>query len=144
MTTIPCVRCSAPIERKLGRGRKPKYCQDCAIIINREKQRDRDKAIHEDQALVRAVAENLREHLDPSHYARLDDYINSLGMASHLNYLRAPVVPDRQPVGTLSDAGSNDGVSTYFTDLAADLEYKRMQLVTHDWFKENPRWTDGI
>ena len=91
--------------------------------------------------MIREVAENLREYLDPSHYPMVDEYVASLGIPRSS---ALPVVADRMPAGSSSDNGSDDGVSTRYKDLAEELETKRAEVMAHRWFTENPHWTVGL
>lgn len=138
--TLPCVDCGAPIDRK-PRGPKPKRCPPCAKRVDREKRAERHRDIEADRALVRSVAENLREYVTPDMWARVEDYVAAIGVRPNTE---PPLVPDRMPDGTLSDAGPDEGTSTNWTDLAADLEQRRMSVIMHEWFADNPRWLDGV
>jgi hypothetical protein len=52
-----------------------------------------------------------------------------------------PTVMDRQPSGYLTPAGSDEGRSTFFKDLAADLDYACKQVAKHEWWSENRHWS---
>lgn len=141
ITTIPCLRCSESFERN---SRAPsKYCKPCRKAINVEKQFDRRNVIAEDQKLLREVAELLREHLDPSMYQKVEEYVQSLGVPV-VSLGDSGMVADRMPEGSSSPGGSDDGTSTNYPDLFAQLEARRLEVIMHDWFKENPHWTEGM
>ena len=75
-----------------------------------------------------------------SMYPRISDYAESLDA-----YDRSlPIVPDRMPDGANSPAGPDDGTSTYFGDLADELDAHARMVAQHPWFAANPHWAYGL
>lgn len=137
--TIPCVECGEPIERK-PRGPKPRHCRPCAKRIDNAKRTERRREIESDRAVVREIANNLREYVTDDMWATIEEYIAGIGVTAK----DAPIVPDRMPDGAMSDTGPDEGTSTGWADLADELERRRMRAIMHDWFTDNPRWLDGV
>lgn len=141
MTTIPCVECLDPIEVK-ARGRKPRFCGACVANRRRLEDQSRKRQIREDQAELREAAENLRDVLDPSMFVHINAYVQSMGV--DLRPRDIPLSHDQMPDGSASNGGSDDGMSTTLPSLQAELDLRRMEVIAHDWFKDNPRWNDGL
>lgn len=137
--TIPCSRCGTDVTVK-PHGR-PKYCPPCGVVVNREKQLERNREVEADRRLLREVANNLRGYVTADMWARVEDYLDSLGLPPDSE---PPIVPDRMPDGTMSDGGPDEGVSTNWKDLQQELDERRMRVIMHDWFTDNPRWLDGV
>ena len=137
MITSPCQQCGNPFDH---RQRNARFCPDCRRAKHRALVASRDARAREARAEVQAVAESLRPYLMPDQYARVEEYIAALGVPVR----DAPVVHDRQPDGTMSNGGSDDGVSTTDEALASDLEARRLAVIAHDWFTEHPAWQAGL
>lgn len=137
-TTKTCLRCGGTFEAKRSTAR---YDDSCRINVNRENTAARKRDIDEQRAEVRVIAESLRPYLMPEMYDRVDVYLQSIGIAHHE---QPPIVPDRMPAGTMSNAGPDEGCSTTRLDLEAELEARRLEVIVHDWFTEHPNWLDGV
>lgn len=137
MRTSICGRCGLSFEHKrVG----AKFCPSCHVTINREKQVERNAAVRVAQSEVLAVAESLRPYLMPEHYAKIEDYLAELGVPMP----EAGISHDRMPDGTMSNGGSDDGMSTTDIDLADVLDVRRLEVIAHDWFIEHPNWQEGL
>lgn len=134
--SVPCIDCGKVFERIRRSGR---YCSECRARIKRENDKDRRSAAREEQAGLRQLAESMREYLTEDMYATVTEYIDSLGVP-----LATPVTTDRMPPGTLSGFGPNEGMTTEWKDLQLDLDKRRLQIIMHDWFKDNPHWAVGV
>ena len=144
MTTrpdIPCLDCGVIIVQA-ARGRTARHCAECRVKRKLAQDAERSAAIRADQDLLRQVAESLRDHLDPSMYVKVDEYVASLGVQVTRDTL--PLSHDAMPDGSFSNAGSDDGMSTTYPDLQADLDARRLEVIVHDWFAEHPHWTVGL
>ena len=88
------------------------------------------------------VAESLREYVDATMWSTISEWF-----AAHDNPLPndpLPLVIDRMPASARSAAGPNEGITTSDGDLAAMLEARRLEVIAHDWFRENPNWAVGV
>ena len=129
--TMTCLDCGKPFT--VGRKRTHK-CDDCRNKDWNSYQADRRKQI--------------REGVWPALHSRLPEEV-SVNLATFVDEFVAaerfqPAVVDRQPSGYLTPAGSDEGRSTFFKDLAADLDYACKQVAKHTWWIENPHWSYQI
>lgn len=123
---IPCFRCDEPF---IQHRRSPShYCKPCRIIRHRESTRNRQREVREQ---AEAIVSRLPQEVSL-------DYV--LYMASVAQNDGGSLSRDRQPEGTKSPRGSDDGRSTYFSDLAEELDIKCRESAVHSWWDENPHW----
>lgn len=131
--TSTCIICHAAFAYTT---RPTRYCKACRIARDIESKRERRRKVSDDQHMLHTIAEGMRDFLEPSMYAQIEDYIESLGV----HVTRVALVPDRMPAGANTPAGPDEGHSTNYADLAGQLHAKRMGVIMHDWFRENPHW----
>ena len=127
MQTIPCLRCTSPFERK-RRGPTAHYCKPCRVVVKRERNRVRmaEHRADVDQALSRIPSEI-------SVSAREWAYASNV-----LAGCKLPTQNDRMPARSKTPLGSEDGRSTYFTDLAEDLDGLAAASVRHTCLDTKP------
>lgn len=122
-----CLECKKPFTS--GR-KKTHICPACRNVQWNEYQTDRRRQI--------------KEGVWPALHARLPDEVSLTveGMVDEfLKHERVlATVMDRQPSGYTTPAGSDEGRSTFFKDLAADLDYMGKQVAKHEWWSENIHW----
>ena len=120
MKPIQCLRCSEPFERK-PRGPMAHHCPMCRVVIKRERTRARMAAR---RAEVDVALSRLPHEVSLS--AREWAYEAATRAGEKL-----PVQNDRMPEGSKTPSGSDDGRSTYFTDLAEDLDILSADATRH-------------
>jgi hypothetical protein len=111
MHTIPCLRCETLFERK-RRGPVAHHCQTCRSALSRERARAR-------YAARRAAVEEAVNRLPYEVSVSAREWVyESATLAGD----KLPTQNDRMPPGSKTALGSEDGRSTYFTDLAETLD----------------------
>lgn len=132
MAVLPCYRCQAQFECK---PRNPShFCEICRIKINREKARERQR-----QKLDRV--QKMIASLPDSRSIVLRGQEDALVSALQD---RITTVQDRQPEGWKSPSGSEDGRSTYFKELAGELDTLSAEAANDPWWEANPHWAFGL
>lgn len=126
--TRRCVTCKT--EFVLPRaGKSPHLCPACRI---------KERAVY-DAKRYQELKEGVWQRIaDPAEVALTFD---QFAEAVIKDERRLPISQDRQPVGYLTPAGSDEGRSTFFKDLAADLDYACKQVAKHEWWEENVHWS---
>lgn len=126
------------------------FCPACRVERKREADRVRVRTWRAEVAEAREnAAEILNGYvnggMDEGYVEPIRDYVDDIAeeMASTVPR-RLDTVPDRMPPGSNSPAGSDDGTSTYFSDLAEDLDRHAREVAKHPWFAENPHWAYGL
>lgn len=132
-----CRRCTVVFTRRSAR--PPKYCPECRPVVKRERDQARIAEMRADlrdkQSLLREIAEPMRLHLTHDMQRLMDEWIGQLDVDPDKF---APVMDD-----SFRGAGKNgpdEGCSTGFTDLADELERRRVAAIMHDWHAEHPGW----
>lgn len=125
--TSDCLECGRSFNLPRA-GKSPHICPACRREEFRAYQADRYKQIKE------GVWDRIADPADVS--LNFDQFA-----ASVLKDDRLPIATDRQPVGYLTPAGSDDGTSTFFKDLAADLEWSSKVVAKHEWWEQNGHWS---
>lgn len=120
MHTIPCLRCTTPFERK-RRGPSAHHCPACRVVIKRGRTRER---MAEYRSTVDAALSRLPSEVSVS--AREWAYATAVRAGGKL-----PTQNDRMPEGSKTPLGSEDGRSTYFSDLAEDLDVLAADSTRH-------------
>jgi|SRR5690606_12020812 len=129
----PCARCGEEYERKGGY-----FCPSCRDARKRETdRRTKEKRRQE----IREAIERVRDVIPTGMVVDWDLFADEL--ASDPDD-QVPAVVDRQPVGWKSPRGSEDGRSTFFKDLAGELDWLERQANEHPWWAENPNWSIGL
>lgn len=125
--TMTCLECKMTFIV----GRKPAHhCPACRKDQWNDYQADRRRQIKE--GVWPALHARLPEEISIEVSGMIDDFLR--------NERVLPTVMDRQPTGYMSPAGSDEGRSTFFKDLAADLDYACKQVAKDTWWVENPHW----
>lgn len=136
---VSCAQCGVRFPRTSRR--PPKYCPDCRPGAKRARDASRNAAARADvatkQAVLREILEPLRDVLADGLVRRAEDYIASIGPSDDGI---VPIVRDQQPARTASPSGSDDGVSTNYADLSAELERRQSEAASHDWHLDHPWW----
>ncbi len=133
MHTIPCLRCETPFERK-RRGPVVHYCRPCRV----ERKREYDRAYRRQQD---QVIEDLQARLPDEMTVHLDELRGVLGLCEAETL---PLAHDRMPAGSKSPVGSDEGRSTYFTDLAGELDTLSREAASHPWWSTEPHWAHDL
>lgn len=129
--SIPCLRCETSFEQY--RRSPSHFCRPCRVIRNREAQRTRSHRSAEQLA-------ELRTRLPAEVSVHLEVYGHALGLHGQA----LPAVSDRMPVGTKSPAGPDEGRSTYFAELAGELDTLGREAAGDPWWDENPHWAFAL
>lgn len=132
--TVPCIACGTPFERK-KRGPIAHHCPDCRQARNRNLTRER---MQEMRTAYYEVCSRLPEEV------ALTASLDSEEMAYVLGWGKKAVVADMQPAGTKTPRGSEDGTSTWFTDLAGELETRARIAANDPWWAAHPHWCFGL
>lgn len=126
---IPCLRCDKPYQPT----KSEHFCRDCARAIDREKSAQRSKE----------RASRAREAIEFSPYATAEwtvdltaERLEEIGLA--LESGDPSLVLDTMPQGANSPAGPNEGRSTFFRDLAGELDTLCAEAARDSWWKDNP------
>ena len=123
---IPCYECGKTFTQH--RRSPSHYCKPCRVLRHRESTKNR---YHQ----VRHQAEEIVSRLPEEVSVSYEVYAIALSMVDG-----AAMTRDRQPTGTKSPRGADDGRSTFFTDLAGELDRKCAEAAEHAWWNENPHW----
>ena len=109
------------------------FCLDCSAAIAREKARERQK--------VRRI--RAKDAIAFSPYATAEwavdltvERLEEIGLA--LETGDPALVLDKMPDGSNSPAGPNEGRSTFFRDLAGELDELCAIASRDEWWAENP------
>jgi hypothetical protein len=124
-----CLRCDRPYKPR----KSEHFCPDCSAAIKREKDRQTRK-----ERATRA-----KEAIEFSPYATADWAVNltderleDIGLA--LETGEPALVLDKMPDGANTAAGPNEGRSTFFRDLAGELDTLCAVASNDSWWTENP------
>lgn len=130
--TVECIWCGNKFERSRRWGY---FCETCRIKRNREKARQISAQRY---AEFSESVSALRTSLGEEYIPKIDEYMATLELGEGEE---VGLVHDRMPDGANSPYGPDEGRSTFFKDLAADLDYACKQTAKHEWWSENPHWT---
>ena len=127
-TTVPCLRCKAPYERK-QRGRHTTFCPVCRAGNKLAADRQRAQRVYDAGQRILDLAASLWPELDDAQRWRAAEYFRDLGL-----------VPDRMPPGSTTAAGPDEGRTTSYADLDEELTRRSRAAAEHPWFEEHPHW----
>lgn len=148
--TLNCLRCGDEYEQE--KRRASHFCAACRVEIDREKAAERMRRLRGVSSRVTldiVMGENVSDddgddgstewlmgarRVDV--FARAADYIDRVESGGLFD-----LVPDRMPAGHSSPAGPDEGTSTNWTDLAAELDRHARDVAGHYWFGRNPHWS---
>lgn len=137
--TYPCAECGEQYEQ--GRRRATPYCPDCRRVRKLANMRvvSRDRRARAARENVSDVLDDyLRQGMDPDYVelmrARVDDHLDDVIPAEWSGQSEVPLS------GANTAAGPDEGTSTYFADLADELDALHDRAVKHGWWLDNPNW----
>lgn len=128
--SVNCLRCSVQFERQRV---SEHFCRTCAEARAREIRKLRGRERYE---LGKELVDEYRK-ANPEWVADIsEERLEEIGLATE--HGDASLVLDKMPDGANSPAGPEEGRSTYFRDLADELDLLCYEAAHHEWWPANP------
>ena len=125
-----CLWC--PVRFQIKRKRVA-LCPGCRIKRNRLQQRKRDRERSEERStILNNVLPMLELQLHPLARVLVDNYLEQRSDETCLP------LQMRSAPGTKTASGADEGRSTYYADLAAELDELSAEAANHPWWTDNP------
>lgn len=130
--TKTCLWCTAEFTIKRKR---VALCPDCRKKRHQEERNKLRRSYAEKRAnLLNEILPDVPAELHSAARQHATEIINEL----YSNPLEGPLAKSPQPDGTKSRRGSNDGCSTWYKDLAGQLEMSARAAEQDDWWLTHP------
>lgn len=141
MTAYTCALCGAPYTLDQPR-RTTRYCAPCRErrrverkrLLNAQRNRTRDN-------VVDVLDEYTRQGMSPDYVDMMRERIGEVIDEVMPAWREHPELPIS---GALTPEGPDEGTSTYFTDLADELDAHAARVAEQPWWSDNPGWADGL
>lgn len=125
-----CLRCAELYEPRRA---SEHFCEDCSKARKREQDRERKRERYE---VGKTALSGIRGRLAEWAADLTHEHYEEIGLA--LENGDPSLVLDKMPDGANSPAGPEEGRSTFFKDLAGELDELGRVAAAHPWWVENP------
>lgn len=138
--TLDCLSCGGPYEQE--RRRASHFCPDCRKARHRERMAAAQRELYEARRSVDDRLDTYRAlGMSDEYVQRYRDDLDELAVGMRAYASPRDTVPDRMPPGANAPTGPDDGCSTGWKDLQAELDERAFAAASHPWFAENPHWS---
>ena len=148
MNAARCLRCDGPKPAS-----RSHFCDDCRRDLQRERNRENMKERRQRaRDIIANLPEDLRMRVDDADYEALD--LDSKRLPDEVSIRLAEfmdetaqgadedgrLIRDKMPDGASTPAGPDEGRSTFFRELAGELDDLCRIAARDPWWRANPHW----